>query len=88
MALVVRTYLGGQQMQNNLANYGMLTSAGGLQEQQQQNDINAQIAKFQQAWQVPATTATGEIDGVVARHDALQYGDVGEFAGVDDRADA
>ena len=45
--------LGGQQMQNNLANYGMLTSAGGLQEQQQQNDINAQIAKFQQAWQYP-----------------------------------
>ena len=45
--------LGGQQMQNNLANYGMLVSAGGLQEQQQQNDINAQIAKFQQAWQYP-----------------------------------
>ena len=40
-------------MQNNLANYGMLTSAGGLQEQQQQNDLNAQIAKFQQAWQYP-----------------------------------
>ena len=40
-------------MQNNLAQYGMLTSAGGLQEQQQQNDINAQIAKFQQAETYP-----------------------------------
>ena len=45
--------LGTQQMQNNLANYGMLTSAGGLQEQQQQNQINAQIAKLQQAQSYP-----------------------------------
>ena len=45
--------LGNQQMQNQLAQYGMLTSAGAGQEQQQQNDINAQIAKFQQAWQYP-----------------------------------
>jgi hypothetical protein len=45
--------LGTQQMQNNVANFGMLTTAGSLQEQQQQNQINAQIAKFQQAWQYP-----------------------------------
>jgi hypothetical protein len=45
--------LGGQQMQNNIANYGMLTSAGGFEQQQSQNDINAQMAKFQQAFQYP-----------------------------------
>jgi hypothetical protein len=45
--------LGNQQMQNNIANYGMLTSAGGFQQQQAQNDINAQMAKFQQAFQYP-----------------------------------
>jgi hypothetical protein len=45
--------LGTQQMQNNIANYGMLTSAGGFEQQQGQNDINAQIAKFQQAFQYP-----------------------------------
>jgi hypothetical protein len=45
--------LGAQQMQNNLANYGMLVSAGGAQQGQQQNDINAQLAKFQQAFQYP-----------------------------------
>jgi hypothetical protein len=45
--------LGTQQMQNNIANYGMLTSAGGFQQQQAQNDINAQMAKFQQAFQYP-----------------------------------
>jgi hypothetical protein len=45
--------LGTQQMQNNIANYGMLTSAGGFQQQQQQNDINAQMANFQQAWSYP-----------------------------------
>jgi hypothetical protein len=45
--------LGNQQMQNNIANYGMLTSAGGFQQQQAQNNINAQLAKFQQAFQYP-----------------------------------
>jgi hypothetical protein len=45
--------LGNQQMQNNIANYGMLTSAGGFEQQQAQNDINAQLAKFQQAWTNP-----------------------------------
>ena len=46
--------LGGQQMQNNLANYGMLTSAGALEQQQQQNVINAQIAQLAQAQGYPA----------------------------------
>ena len=45
--------LGTQQMQNNIANYGMLTSAGGFEQQQDQNNIDAQIAKFQQAFQYP-----------------------------------
>jgi hypothetical protein len=45
--------LGSQQMQNNLANFGMLSAAGGQQQQQQQNDINAQMAKFQQAFSYP-----------------------------------
>ena len=45
--------LGNQQMQNNIANYGMLTSAGGFEQQQAQNDINAQMAKFNQAYQYP-----------------------------------
>jgi Chaperone of endosialidase len=45
--------LGGQQMQNNLANFGMLSTAGGQEQQQAQNDINAQIAKFQQAYIYP-----------------------------------
>jgi hypothetical protein len=45
--------LGSQQMQNNIANYGMLTSAGGFEQQQAQNQINAQMAKFQQAFNYP-----------------------------------
>ena len=45
--------LGNQQMQNNIANYGMLTSAGGFEQQQAQNNINAQLAKFNQAFQYP-----------------------------------
>jgi Chaperone of endosialidase len=40
-------------MQNNIANYGMLTSAGGFEQQQAQNQINAQMAKFNQAFQYP-----------------------------------
>ena len=46
--------IGSQQMQNNLAQYGMLTSAGALQQQQQQNDINAQISQLAQAQGYPA----------------------------------
>jgi hypothetical protein len=46
--------IGAQQVQNNLAQYGMLTSAGALQQQQQQNDINAQVAQLAQAQGYPA----------------------------------
>ena len=67
-------------MQNNVANYGMLTSAGAQEEQQQQNDINAQMAKFQQAFTYPQQQLGN--DEIVTRHDPLQYRDVGEF-GVD-----
>lgn len=45
--------LGNQQMQNNIANFGMLTAAGGQQQGQAQNDINAQLAKFNQAFTYP-----------------------------------
>ena len=45
--------LGTQQMQNNIANYGMLTSAGGLEQNQSQNDINTNMSKFNQAFQYP-----------------------------------
>jgi hypothetical protein len=45
--------LGTQQMQNNVANFGMLTAAGGQEQQQAQNDINAQMAKQQQAFTYP-----------------------------------
>ena len=64
--------LGNQQMQNNIANYGMLTSAGGFEQQQGQNDINAQLAKFNQAFQYPQQQL-GD-DGIIARHDALRHG--------------
>ena len=47
----VGTSLGRQ----NAANYAMLSSAGAGQQQQQQNDINANMAKFNQAWNYPAT---------------------------------
>ena len=67
--------LGNQQMQNNIANYGMLTSAGGFEQQQAQNDINAQMAKFQQAWQYPQQQL-GMMESF-ARHDAVRHRDVG-----------
>ena len=47
------TNLGTQAGQLNAANYAMLTSSGAQQQQQAQNDINAQMAKFQQAWNYP-----------------------------------
>jgi hypothetical protein len=39
--------------QANVANYGMLTSAGAGQSQQSQSEINAQMAKFNQAFNYP-----------------------------------
>ena len=44
----------GQQMNaSNVANFNMLQSAGAAQEMQQQNQINAQMAKFNQAFNYP-----------------------------------
>ena len=44
----------GQQMNaSNVANYNMLQSAGAGEEMQQQNQINAQMAKFNQAFNYP-----------------------------------
>ena len=37
----------------NVANYGLLSSAGAGESMQQQNDINAQMAKFSQAFNYP-----------------------------------
>jgi hypothetical protein len=42
-----------QQLQNNIGNFGMTVAAGGLEQQQQQNEINAQMAQFQQAFTYP-----------------------------------
>jgi hypothetical protein len=47
--------LGMQQQQANIANYGMLTGAGAAEQQQAQNQIQAQIAKFNQAFNYPQT---------------------------------
>ena len=44
---------GTAQNQANAANYAMLTSSGAQQQQQAQNQINSQIAKFAQAWGYP-----------------------------------
>jgi hypothetical protein len=45
--------LGTDQMRNNIANFSMLTSAGGAEQGQAQNDINSQMAKFAQAFGYP-----------------------------------
>ena len=64
--------LGNQQMQNNIANYGMLTSAGGFEQQQAQNQINAQLAEVCQAFQY-LQQQLGMMESA-ARHDALRHG--------------
>ena len=45
--------LGSQAQQSQLRNFGELTTAGGLEQQQAQNEINAQLGKFQQAQAYP-----------------------------------
>ena len=47
------TNLGAQQNQENVANAGLLSAAGASQSMQAQNQINSQMAKFQQANQYP-----------------------------------
>jgi hypothetical protein len=49
------TNTGTAMNQANVANYGMLTSAGAGQSMQAQNQINAQMAKFNQAFNYPQT---------------------------------
>ena len=44
---------GDSMSKNNVANFNMLQSAGAGQSMQQQNDINAQMAKFNQAFNYP-----------------------------------
>ena len=45
--------LGQQAQRNQLQQFGELTTAGGLEQQQAQSQINAQLGKFQQAWAYP-----------------------------------
>ena len=47
------TASGTAQNQANAGNFAMLTSSGAQQQQQAQNEINSQIAKFAQAWGYP-----------------------------------
>ena len=49
------TNLGTQQNQENVANAGLQSAAGASQSMQAQNEINSQMAKFQQANQYPQT---------------------------------
>lgn len=45
--------LGQQAQRNQAANFTELMTAGSAEQQQAQNQINANLAKFQQAWQYP-----------------------------------
>jgi hypothetical protein len=47
--------LGNAAQQAQLQNYGEQLSAGSMEQQQAQNQINADIANYQQAWQYPYT---------------------------------
>ena len=47
------TNTGDSMNKANVANYGLLSSAGASQSMQAQNDINAQMAKFSQAFNYP-----------------------------------
>jgi hypothetical protein len=47
------TNTGSEMNKSNVANFSMLQSAGAAQEMQQQNQINAQMAKFNQAFNYP-----------------------------------
>jgi hypothetical protein len=45
--------LGNAAQANQIKNFGEQVTAGSLEQQQAQNQINAQMAKFQQAWAYP-----------------------------------
>jgi hypothetical protein len=47
------TSLGNAAQQGQLQNFGEQVTAGSLEQQQAQNQINAQMAKFQNAWTYP-----------------------------------
>jgi Chaperone of endosialidase len=47
------TGLGNAAQANQIKNFGEQVTAGSLEQQQAQNQINAQMAKFQQAWAYP-----------------------------------
>jgi hypothetical protein len=47
------TGLGNAAQANQVKNFGEQVTAGSLEQQQAQNDINAQMQKFQQAWAYP-----------------------------------
>jgi Chaperone of endosialidase len=47
------TALGNAAQQGQLQNFGEQVTAGSLEQQQAQNQINAQMQKFQQAWAYP-----------------------------------
>ena len=69
------TASGDAQQKANAANFAMLTSAGAQQQQQAQNQINSQIAKFAQAWGYPQSQlATLESALGMTPHDTATSG--------------
>ena len=69
------TASGTAQNQANAGNYAMLTSSGAQQQQQAQNQINSQIAKFAQAWGYPQSQlATLESALGMTPHDTTTSG--------------
>ena len=69
------TASGDAQQKANAANFAMLTSAGAQQQQQAQNQINSQIAKFAQAWGYPQSQL-GTLEGALGMtpHDTATSG--------------
>ena len=68
------TNTGDSMNKADVANYGLLSSAGAGESMQQQNDINAQMAKFSQAFNYPQPTTRDT--ALVARHDATRHFDL------------
>ena len=69
------TASGTAQNQANAGNFALLTSSGAQQQQQAQNQINSQIAKFAQAWGYPQSQlATLESALGMTPHDTATSG--------------
>ena len=79
------TNTGDEMNKSNVANYNMLQCAGAAQEMQQQNQINAQMAKFNQAFNYPQQQL-GVLESF-ARHDPARHLDLGPVEHHDDDAD-